>query len=105
MDARSSHEAQLLAGRYRLLAPVDSDLEGSSAWRATDQILDRPVQVRVLESGAVAPAPDAARRAALVTDPRLLRVLDVGIARRSTGTSSPSSSPARPSPSWRRAAR
>ncbi|WP_156043725.1 protein kinase family protein [Cellulomonas sp. URHE0023] len=68
----------VLAGRYRVLSPVDSDLAGASAWHATDQILDRAVRVRVLESGAVAPALDAARRAALVTDPRLVRVLDVG---------------------------
>lgn len=68
----------VLAGRYRVVQPVTSDLVGSSAWQATDQILDRPVRVRVLESGAVAPALDAARRAALVTDPRLVRVLDVG---------------------------
>src|SRR4051794_35188089 len=68
----------VLAGRYRVLSSVDSDLQGSSAWHATDQILDRAVRVRVLESGAVAPALDAARRAALVTDPRLVRVLDVG---------------------------
>src|SRR3954451_18084105 len=68
----------VLAGRYRLLAPVVSDLEGARAWQATDQILDRPVRVRILEHGAVAPALDAARRAALVTDSRLFRVLDVG---------------------------
>ncbi|MEZ0446388.1 protein kinase family protein [Cellulomonas sp. ICMP 17802] len=68
----------VLAGRYRVLAPVVSDLEGASAWQATDQILDRPVRVRILEHGAVAPALDAARRAALVTDSRLVRVLDVG---------------------------
>ncbi|MBO3101143.1 protein kinase family protein [Cellulomonas fengjieae] len=68
----------VLAGRYRVLSPVVSDLEGASAWQATDQILDRPVRVRILEHGAVAPALDAARRAALVTDSRLVRVLDVG---------------------------
>lgn len=68
----------VLAGRYRIVAPAPSDLEGASAWQATDQILDRPVRVRVLEAGAVAPALDAARRAALVTDARLVRVLDVG---------------------------
>ena len=68
----------VLAGRYRVLSPVVSDLEGASAWQATDQILDRPVRVRILEHGAVAPALDAARRAALVTDARLVRVLDVG---------------------------
>lgn len=69
----------VLAGRYRVVDPLPSDLEGVSVWRATDQILDRPVRVRVLESGAVAPALDAARRAALVTDARLVRVLDVGM--------------------------
>ncbi|GEM00324.1 hypothetical protein CTE05_38700 [Cellulomonas terrae] len=68
----------VLAGRYRVLSPVVSDLAGASAWQATDQILDRPVRVRILEHGAVAPALDAARRAALVTDARLVRVLDVG---------------------------
>ncbi|QHT57524.1 hypothetical protein GXP71_16580 [Cellulomonas sp. H30R-01] len=68
----------VLAGRYRIVAPAPSDLDGATAWQATDQILDRPVRVRVLEAGAVAPALDAARRAALVTDARLVRVLDVG---------------------------
>ncbi|WP_136517627.1 protein kinase family protein [Cellulomonas telluris] len=69
----------VLAGRYRVLEPLPSDLEGVSVWRAVDQILDRPVRVRVLQSGDVAPALDAARRAALVTDARLVRVLDVGM--------------------------
>lgn len=69
----------VLAGRYRVVDPLPSDLDGVSVWSATDQILDRPVRVRVLESGAVAPALDAARRAALVTDARLVRVLDVGM--------------------------
>lgn len=68
----------VLAGRYRMVQPEPSDLAGASAWQATDQILDRPVRVQVLESGAVGPALDAARRAALVSDPRLVRVLDVG---------------------------
>lgn len=69
----------VLAGRYRVLEPLASDLGGVSVWRAVDQILDRPVRVRVLQSGHVAPALDAARRAALVTDARLVRVLDVGM--------------------------
>ncbi|MBO3095095.1 protein kinase family protein [Cellulomonas dongxiuzhuiae] len=69
----------VLAGRYRVVDPLPSDLDDVSVWRATDQILDRPVRVRVLQSGAVAPALDAARRAALVTDSRLVRVLDVGM--------------------------
>ncbi len=68
----------LLAGRYRLHQPVSTDLPGVESWTARDQILDRPVRALVIRSGNVAAAQDAARRAALVTDPRLLRVLDVG---------------------------
>ncbi|QCB95053.1 protein kinase family protein [Cellulomonas shaoxiangyii] len=68
----------VLAGRYRVLEALPSDLDGVSVWKAIDQILDRPVRVRVLQSGDVGPALDAARRAALVTDARLVRVLDVG---------------------------
>lgn len=68
----------VLAGRYRVLDALPYDLPGGTAWQATDQILDRPVRVRVVESRSVAQALDAARRAALVVDPRLVRVLDVG---------------------------
>jgi murein biosynthesis integral membrane protein MurJ len=68
----------VLAGRYRVLDALPYDLPGGSAWQATDQILDRPVRVRVVDSRSVAQALDAARRAALVVDPRLVRVLDVG---------------------------
>ncbi|MCC2307904.1 protein kinase family protein [Cellulomonas chengniuliangii] len=57
---------------------MESDLEGSTSWKATDQILDRAVHVRVLDSENAAQALDAARRAALVSDPRLVRILDVG---------------------------
>ncbi|HWS57400.1 MAG TPA: murein biosynthesis integral membrane protein MurJ, partial [Actinotalea sp.] len=68
----------LLAGRYRLDERVPTDLPGVESWRAEDQILDRPVRALVLREGRVRQAQDAARRAALVSDPRLLRVLDVG---------------------------
>ncbi|HEY8721565.1 hypothetical protein [Pengzhenrongella sp.] len=68
----------LLAGRYRMLQPIASDLAGATAWHAKDQILDRAVRVAILSQGHVPQALDAARRAALVTDPRLVRVLDVG---------------------------
>jgi murein biosynthesis integral membrane protein MurJ len=68
----------VLSGRYRVVQPVESDLPGSTAWQATDQILDRPVRVQVLSSGHISSALDGARRAALVTDARLVRVLDVG---------------------------
>ncbi|HEY3436092.1 MAG TPA: lipid II flippase MurJ, partial [Actinotalea sp.] len=68
----------LLAGRYRLEDPRPSDLPGVTAWAARDQILDRPVRALILSGDRVNQAQDAARRAALVSDPRLLRVLDVG---------------------------
>lgn len=75
-------QGTLLAGRYRLERPLPADLPGVDGWEARDQILDRRVRALVLRSGAtedaVDRAQDAARRAALVTDPRLLRVLDVG---------------------------
>ncbi|NTW41184.1 MAG: murein biosynthesis integral membrane protein MurJ, partial [Cellulomonadaceae bacterium] len=67
----------LLARRYRLDQPVPTDLPGVDCWHAQDQILDRPVRALVLREGRVRQAQDAARRAALVTDPRLLRILDV----------------------------
>ena len=49
-------------------------------WRALDQTLARPVSVRVLRPGHpfAADVIDAARRAALVEDARLVRVVDVG---------------------------
>lgn len=68
----------LLAGRYRLHQPVAADLPDAQTWTARDQILDRPVRAIVLTGANPGPAQDAARRAALVSDPRLLRVLDVG---------------------------
>ncbi|GEL96145.1 protein kinase family protein [Cellulomonas composti] len=68
----------LLAGRYRVLQQVEGDVPGASAWQAVDQILDRPVRALVMHAGPIASALDGARRAALVADPRLVRVLDVG---------------------------
>ncbi|HUX71036.1 MAG TPA: hypothetical protein VMV41_11030 [Cellulomonadaceae bacterium] len=68
----------LLSGRYRVLQSLPSSLPGSSAWTASDQILDRSVHVSIIAAGNVSQALDAARRAALVADPRLVRILDVG---------------------------
>ena len=68
----------VLAGRYQVDEPRPSELPGTSQWAATDQILARPVLVRVFPAAGAGPALDAARRAALVSDPRLVRVLDVG---------------------------
>jgi hypothetical protein len=66
-----------LAGRYRLdeRLHVAADTE---MWRAVDTTLDRAVGVRVVTAHSREETVDAARRAALVEDPRLLRVLDVG---------------------------
>ena len=70
---------RLLAGRYLLQERVRSGSDGA-LWRAVDETLDRPVSVRVVRVGhrRTADVVDAARRAALVGDPRLVRVLDVG---------------------------
>jgi len=68
----------VLASRYRLTDPLPCALTGVTQWSAMDQILVRPVMVRVFAASGAGPALDAARRAALVADPRLVRVLDVG---------------------------
>ena len=69
----------VLAGRYRLEGPVRTR-PGGSLWRAVDETLDRPVLVQafVLDHPYGPEIVDAARRAALVEDPRLQRVLAAG---------------------------
>lgn len=68
----------VMVDRYRLTQTVPTDLAAAEAWEAHDQILDRPVRVTFVGGPNAAGALDAARRAALVSDPRLCRVLDVG---------------------------
>lgn len=68
----------VLVDRYRLSQPASTDLAAAEVWEARDQILDRPVRVTFVDGPRAAAALDAARRAALVADPRLCRVLDVG---------------------------
>ena len=63
-------QGTLVAGRYRMLRPIASDLAGATAWDANDQILDRAVRLAILAEGRVPQAVDAARRAALVADAR-----------------------------------
>ncbi len=67
----------LLAGRYRL----EERQPGTDAtlWLGVDETLDRQVRVRLIPPGHPygADVVDAARRAVLVEDPRLERVLDV----------------------------
>jgi len=67
-----------MVDRYRLVQPAATDLAAAEAWEAHDQILDRPVRVTFVDGPYAPAALDAARRAALVADPRLSRVLDVG---------------------------
>lgn len=78
LESATIGRGTLVAGRYRLEHPDRSDLPGVDLWTGRDQILDRPVRVSLLLEGRITQAQDAARRAALVSDPRLLRVLDVG---------------------------
>ncbi|MGN6753975.1 MAG: hypothetical protein ACTHJJ_15640 [Intrasporangium sp.] len=69
----------VLAGRYAVTLRT-SEGPHHERWRATDQTLERDVVLVCFPSSApVAPAAlDAARRAAGLEDPRLVRVLDVG---------------------------
>src|SRR5699024_3513376 len=64
----------VLAGRYRL---TDQD-QGTDRWLGTDTILDRQVHIVTVAGPQREGALDAARRAALITDDRLLRILRVG---------------------------
>jgi hypothetical protein len=75
----SATRGTVLAGRYRLEERVHTNPDGT-LWRAVDATLDRKVSIRVLRPGHpfAADVADAARRAALIDDPRLVRVLDVG---------------------------
>jgi len=67
----------MLAGRYRLEEHLHSG-PSTTMWRAADVALDRSVGVRFVTGDSAPDTLDAARRASLVEDPRLLRVLDAG---------------------------
>ncbi|WP_460433885.1 protein kinase family protein, partial [Angustibacter speluncae] len=73
-----------LAGRYRLEERLRTTSAGES-WRAVDTTLDRPVAVRLVPHDTADDVLDAARRAAVVEDPALLRVLDVAQEPRADG--------------------
>ncbi|MFC8597765.1 hypothetical protein [Isoptericola sp. NPDC057191] len=79
------HPGTVMVDRYRLVQPAATDLAAAEAWEAHDQILDRPVRVTFIDGPYASAALDAARRAALVADPRLSRVLDVGSTDLGTG--------------------
>lgn len=67
-----------LAGRYRL-AELLAERGGHQTWRAEDTVLTRPVLIHLLAEGdpRAEEVLDRARRAAMATDSRFLRVLDV----------------------------
>lgn len=67
----------VIASRYRLGIAVPDDIPSAATYTAVDIVLDRPVEVRLLPTASPGTL-DAARRAALVTDVRLARVVDVG---------------------------
>ena len=70
----------LINGRYRLLGRV-AEVADAERWIGEDTTLRRKVDLWITASDhpRAAAAQDAARRAALVEDARLPRVLDIGV--------------------------
>ena len=70
---------QQVLGRYRLLELIGEDAPGIALWHGYDEVLDRPIAVRVVpvDHPRADAALAAAQAAALVDDRRLLRVLDI----------------------------
>ena len=93
------HPGDLVADRYRLVRAVDvpaSDVHQTSLWLATDEVLARPVTLRLLAAGgragrsSSAPFLAAAGSAARLTLPGLARVYDAAVtAVPRTGTGRP----------------
>lgn len=88
------HPGDVLAGRYRLEDAVADALEGThgtALWRAVDEVLARPVAVKVLpaagRAGAAAARPflDAAGVASGLSHPGLARVYDAAVEERRVG--------------------
>ncbi|WP_223406392.1 murein biosynthesis integral membrane protein MurJ [Occultella gossypii] len=67
-----------IADRYVLLARLAAPLAQTTHWTARDEILQRDVRIVTLDGSHREEALDAARRAALVGDERLARILRVG---------------------------
>ncbi|MFV0252918.1 MAG: murein biosynthesis integral membrane protein MurJ [Beutenbergiaceae bacterium] len=67
----------LLADRYRLVEPLTDVVPDLCAWAGIDSVLDEPVRVLTVSSSQRSQVLDAARRAALIEDPRLPRILRV----------------------------
>lgn len=67
-----------LIDRYQFTQPYPTDLAGAEAWQAVDFALDRPVSVLLLSGPLAEAGAEAARRAALLSDNRLTKIIDVG---------------------------
>ena len=80
VSPESVGHGSVVAGRYRLTVLL-SEHEGARFWRAEDRVLSRDVAVHLVphDDPRAAPALEAARLAAVVHDPRLLRVLDADL--------------------------
>ncbi len=76
-SSSAPRSGQVLAGRYRL-DEIVADRGNTSTWRAFDQVLSRAVLCHVLpsEDPRTPNLLEAARRSAVATDSRFLRVLD-----------------------------
>lgn len=77
---QSNRPGDLLAGRYRLVDLL-SESGGGRFWRAQDDVLERDVALHVIaeDDPRAEELLDAARRSAVVLDPRILRVLDADV--------------------------
>ena len=96
MTTQAAHPAlspgDVLASRYRLVGIVSSaDVEAPAlVWRATDEVLARPVAIKVLAvrgrwgSRAATPFLEAAGRASGLSHPGLARVYDAALEERPT---------------------
>ena len=76
----ANRPGDLVAGRFRL-AELLAESDRGRFWRAEDDVLGRPVSIDVVDSDDER-APrllDAARAAAAMGDPRLMRILDAAI--------------------------
>ena len=77
-DASGVAAGTVLVNRYSLLEPFTTDVGAVHAWHATDHGLERQVSVQFLTGPNAAAGAEAARRAALVSDSRLTKIIDVG---------------------------
>lgn len=75
--ARIAEPGTLLSTRYELVEAL-ADQQGAETWRAHDQVLSRDVVVHLVAAGdpRIADLMLAARKGAVATDSRFLRVLD-----------------------------